>query len=81
MPLYIRDDEVDVLARELQMLTRAASKTEAVRQALRHEIERARAATPLSERLAAVRQKARALGLPNPDFDMKKFTDELWDEG
>lgn len=78
MPLYVRDDDVDALAVELQKLTKARSKTEAVRQALKHEIERNRASIPLRERLAKLQERAAAIGLPNPDFDMKKFTDDMW---
>ncbi len=80
MPLYIRDDEVDALATRLQRETNASSKTEAVRIALVHELERNRAAVPLRDRIARLQDKARKLGLPNPDFDMKKFTDEMWED-
>ncbi|KQU65889.1 histidinol dehydrogenase [Aminobacter sp. DSM 101952] len=79
MPLYIRDNEVDALAAELQAVTGAASKTEAVRTALRHELARNRAKIPLRNRLASLQERVAELGLPNPDFDMKKFTDEMWD--
>ncbi|WFS04673.1 type II toxin-antitoxin system VapB family antitoxin [Rhizobium tumorigenes] len=34
MPLYIKDDAIDRLARRYQALTKAPSKTEAVRKAL-----------------------------------------------
>jgi antitoxin VapB len=34
MPLYIKDDSIDRLARRYQSLTKAPSKTEAVRRAL-----------------------------------------------
>lgn len=80
MPLYIRDDEVDALASRLQRETNAPSKTEAVRVALVHELERNRAKVPLRDRIASVQDRARQLGLPNPDFDMKKFTDEMWED-
>ena len=43
MPLFIRDDDVSALAEELTRLTKARSKTEAVRVALRHELKRIRA--------------------------------------
>lgn len=79
MPLYIRDNEVDALASELQAVSGAASKTEAVRTALLHELARNRAKVPLRDRLAKLQAKAAGIGLPNPDFDMKKFTDEMWD--
>ncbi|MCO0638131.1 type II toxin-antitoxin system VapB family antitoxin [Chelativorans salis] len=78
MPLFIRDDDVDALASELQKLTKARTKTEAVRVALQHEIERSRQSIPLAQRLAKLQDKAAALGLPNPDFDMKKYTDKMW---
>ena len=77
MPLYIRDDQVDALAVELQAVTGAPSKTEAVRVALQHELERNRAKMPLLERIAAIQEKVRRLGPRDPDFDMKKFSDEL----
>ncbi|TJV42114.1 MAG: histidinol dehydrogenase [Mesorhizobium sp.] len=80
MPLYIRDHEVDALATKLQRETNAPSKTEAVRIALVHELERNRATVPLRDRIARLQAEARKLGLPNPDFDMKKFTDEMWED-
>jgi antitoxin VapB len=79
MPLYIRDDDVDALAVELQRKTGASTKTEAVRNALRHELDRITEETPLRHRLAALRERARVLGLPNPNFDMKRFSDSLWE--
>jgi antitoxin VapB len=80
MPLYIRDDDVDALAVKVQEITGARTKTEAVREALRHEIERNLALQPLSDRLAAVIARARLLGPGDPDFDMKAFSDEMWGE-
>jgi antitoxin VapB len=81
MALYIRDSEVDALAVELQQLTRAPTKTDAVRTALKNEIERSRAETPLKERLERIRAEARAQGLlPNPDFDQKAFFDKMWED-
>jgi antitoxin VapB len=80
MPLYIRDDEVDALATRLQRETNAPSKTEAVRIALVNELERNRATVPLRDRIARLQHEARKLGLPNPNFDMKKFSDEMWED-
>lgn len=77
MALYIRDTEVDALAVQLQQLTSAPTKTEAVREALKSAIDRKRLEMPLKERLAKIHQRAIALGLPNARFDMKKFSDEL----
>jgi antitoxin VapB len=78
MPLFIRDPDVDAMTVELQQLTKARSKTEVVRTALRNELERSRGTVPLRERLTKVKQMARRIGPANPDFDMKKFTDEMW---
>jgi antitoxin VapB len=78
MPLYIRDDNVAVLARKLQGLSKARTVTDAVRDALEHEIERIRNATPPSARLAKSIAMAEAMGPVDPGFDMKKFTDEMW---
>lgn len=80
MPLYIRDDEVDALAARLQRETNAPSKTEAVRIALLHELERNRTKVPLRDRIVRLQAEAKKIGLPNPDFDMKKFTDEMWED-
>ncbi len=77
MALYIRDDEVDVLANQLRDALRARTKTEAVRIALTHELERARAAVPLAERVRRLQDAVKALGPGDPDLDMKKFMDEL----
>ena len=35
----------------------------------------------LRERLAGVHAKAASIGLPNPRFDMKAYTDEMWGDG
>ena len=80
MALYIRDREVDELAVQLQELTKAPTKTEAVRTALKREIERSRAEIPLIERLERIREKAKRLGFSTRDFDQKKFFDEMWEE-
>lgn len=80
MPLYIRDNEVDALATKLQSAMNAPSKTEAVRTALRNELERNRAKVPLIERIKVLQERFKKLGPPDPNFDMKKFTDEMWGE-
>jgi antitoxin VapB len=77
MALYIRDSEVDALAVRLQEMTDAPTKTEAVRKALENEIKRKIGEIPLEDRLGKILDRATALGLPNADFDMKKFSDEL----
>jgi antitoxin VapB len=76
--LYIRDKEVDELAKKAQRLLKTPTKTEAVRQALEHEIERAEKTAPLRERIKPIQDAVRAMGPSDPNFDMKKFMDEGW---
>lgn len=80
MSLYIRDDAVDALAARVQEATGARTKTEAVRLALEHELERVNAQKSFAERNAEAFALADRLGLPNPDFDQKRFSDEMWGE-
>ncbi len=79
MALYIRDPEVDQLVAEAQRLTGTATKTDVVKNALKREIAAANVDVPLSERLDKVIEAARRLGPRDPDFDMKKFSDDLYD--
>ncbi len=78
MALFIRDPEVDALAEEVRKLTKTKTKTEAVRRALRAQLQEARRALPLSERLERAKALADAMGPGDPDFDMKRYTDEMW---
>jgi len=80
MSLYIRDNAVDALARQLQQAINAPSKTEAVRIALQRELERARDALPIRDRVRKYQDAAKALGPDDPDLDVKKFMDEMWGE-
>ncbi len=80
MSLYIRDDAVDALASRLQEATGARTKTDAVRQALEHELERVNARKSFAERNARAFALADKIGLPNPDFDHKRYMDEMWGE-
>jgi antitoxin VapB len=79
MALYIRDPEIDSLVEEAQRLTKAPTKTETVKHALRKEIERAREQKPLRGRLEAVITMADKLGPSDPNFDMKTFSDTLYE--
>jgi antitoxin VapB len=80
MSLYIRDDDVDALAKKVQQVTKAPTKTEAVRRALENELARVEQAVPLKERVEKIQNSVRAKMGPNkPEFDMKKFTDEMWE--
>ena len=79
MALFIRDNTVDALAAQLQKALKAPSKTEAVRQALQHELDRVQQQRPLRERIAKAQAVAATLGAGDPNFDMKSFTDDMWD--
>lgn len=78
MALFIRDDEVDALAAELQRVTKAATKKDAVRLALRNELERSRRKQGLLSVVEELQEKVAALGPSDPHFDMKRFMDEMW---
>lgn len=79
LALFIRDDTVDALAVKLQKALKAPSKTEAVRQALQRELDRVQQQRPLRDRIAKAQAMAGAMGASDPHFDMKTFTDEMWD--
>ncbi|AVX05975.1 hypothetical protein MXMO3_03472 (plasmid) [Maritalea myrionectae] len=80
MPLYVRDENIDKMLVEIQKLT-GATKTEAVKTALAALLRRAKAQKSPSERLMPVIEAARNLpGKKDPNFDMKKFSDEMWDD-
>ena len=79
MPLYIRDPEVAELAEEAVKVLGVATKTEAVRAALKSAIHAAKSRTPLRERVEAARRRADAIGPPDPAYDHKRDMDELWE--
>ena len=82
MALYVRDPVVDDLAEQVRAKIGARTKTEAVRQALVHELERHEQSVPLRVKLAALQEKAQEhLGLPVSGVDMKKLMDDLWEAG
>ena len=78
MALYVRDDEVDRLAGEVQRAFGTKTKTEAVRMALERALDQKAKEIPLIERLKAIQAEARRLGNPDPDFDEKAYTDMMW---
>lgn len=80
MPLYIRDDKVDELATQLWRVSGAKTKTAAVQDALLAALEAHKSRKSLLERLQPVLDRADQLGPGDPNFDMKAFTDEMWDE-
>lgn len=80
MALYIKDREVDALAAEVQAATGAATKTEAVRAALRNELKRMRDKEPLIDRVKKIQEQVRAIGARDPNFDFRRFREEIWGE-
>ena len=79
MSLYIRNQDVNRLASQVQQALGVKTKTEAVRSALILALNTAKTHQSFDERNAKALAIADALGSPNPDFDMKAFTDEMWD--
>ncbi len=80
MPLYVKDSEVDRMAERLAALRRT-SKTEVVRQALRHELEREEAKPSLVEKGVQFVQALKARGRPSASRAADKaFIDGLYDK-
>ena len=83
MPLYVRDERVNQLAEQARQILNVPTKTDAIRQALEKVVETAKPAEepekPLAERLKALQDRYKSMGTPNPDFDEKKFLDEMWE--
>jgi antitoxin VapB len=75
MPLYIKDDATAELVAELAR-QRGVSKQEAVRQAVKAELQRIADAIPLRERIATWR-KEHPLPPPTGQAADKAFFDEL----
>lgn len=58
MPFSIKDDKVKDLADELQHLTGAESRTDAIRRGLKAQIEIAKSKSSLLPRIALIQQRA-----------------------
>ena len=67
LPLYIRDDEVAALARQVQIASGCKTVTDAVRLALHHERDRLRDSLPLSLRLGKALALADAIDPADAD--------------
>lgn len=80
MPLYIRDDTVADLARSTKEATGAKTVTEAVKVALEKALAEAKAGGSSREPFAQSLAMADAMGPSDPNFDFKKFREELWGE-
>jgi antitoxin VapB len=80
MALYVKDVEVDRLAERLARLQRA-TKTEVVRQALLHELERVEGAPSLVERGVAFVKALKARARPEEAGPADKdYIDRLYGE-
>ncbi|MFH1795505.1 MAG: type II toxin-antitoxin system VapB family antitoxin [Pseudomonadota bacterium] len=79
MALYVKDEEVDRLAREVQAAYGVKTKTEAVRIALQRALDQTEAKPTLREQLDAIRRRIREdYGPDDPDFDDKAYFDQIW---
>ena len=79
MALYVKDPEVDRLAAELAEI-RKTTKTDALRQALKNELERENK-DDFVERVLAFAKRARALGNPEKGLPADKaFRDSLYED-
>ncbi|MET7246423.1 type II toxin-antitoxin system VapB family antitoxin [Methylobacterium sp. EM32] len=77
MVLFVKDPEVDALAQELASHKRV-TKTEAVRQALRGEIDREKHKLDLVAQSIAFARQLRERAGPNPRPADKAFLDGLY---
>jgi antitoxin VapB len=78
MPLNIRDEEVNQLAKRLAA-RKGLNKTDAVRVALENELRRLDEAVPLRERVRVIQQRIRRRPATGLAAD-KAFYDDLSDE-
>ncbi|HSI40526.1 MAG TPA: type II toxin-antitoxin system VapB family antitoxin [Xanthobacteraceae bacterium] len=79
MALFVKDPEVSRLAEQLATLKKM-SKTEAVRQALRHELQREKAKPDLAAVSVAFCRALRARGNPAGGLPAdKEFIDSLYE--
>lgn len=79
MPLYVKDREVDQMAERLSRIARI-SKTEAVRRALRRELDHVEAPNDMVEQVVAlVRDLKKRAGPGAPGEVDKAFIDSLYE--
>ena len=79
MPLYVKDAEVEALAKRLSSLLKI-TKTEAVRRALLRELKREQALPSLAERGLEFARALRARDAAGQAAD-KAFIDSLYGDG
>jgi len=78
MALYVKDPEVDRLAERVSRIGRI-SKTEAVRRALRHELERMEPTTDRTEQILALTRELKKQAGSNPQPADKAWIDSLYE--
>jgi antitoxin VapB len=78
MALYVKDEEVDRLAEEVQAAYGVKTKTEAVKIALKRALEQPDKKAEMMRKLEAVQARIRLISNPDPDFDEKAYTDMMW---
>jgi antitoxin VapB len=80
MPLYIKDPDVDELARRYQKLSKANSKTDAVRQALKRAVDELAGKPTLADIAASLCRDFRAMANPSRGEPADKaFVDSLYE--
>lgn len=81
MAFHIRNPETDALARKVAAV-KGVGLTEAVHEALRHELERAAPEQDLIEASHAFARRLRQLGNPERGLPAdKEFIDSLYEDG
>lgn len=80
MPFNVNDTTVDQLLDQVMKKAGITTKVGALRAALKNFDETLNAKTPVRDRFSAIRKKRQnLLGDPVPDFDQKKFMDDMWE--
>jgi antitoxin VapB len=79
MAFHVRDPETDELVRKLAK-KKGKGITDAIREAVKHELEREEPKLSLWERTADIRARLNANADPNFTPD-KAFFDDLWGQG
>ncbi|WP_289043346.1 type II toxin-antitoxin system VapB family antitoxin [uncultured Aliiroseovarius sp.] len=74
------ENEISRMVQKLMAVTGAGSEGEAILDAVRFQLRCLENPWPLLERLKLILERAEALGLGDPDFDMKAYLYEMWGE-
>lgn len=72
--------EVKEIVRKLADLSDADSRDESLRQELLDRLNAFERGDILLERLKYIMQRSDEIGEVDPDFDVKAYLDEMWDE-